>query len=172
MQAYASAELSPRANLRLAPAAAAEPTKAADIQDGVAGSFNSSASPASLLGSLLIDGLDERDLVVLARRLSPYLAQAASPRAGSGNTAYTVASLAAELGVSQKAIRCAIGRRELPAVKRGSRWIISSDAVQAWASASGVRRRGCRAGAAVSPRAAGPSLRSVLCEDATRGAAR
>lgn len=46
--------------------------------------------------------------------------------------AYTVDSLAATLKVSAKVIRNAIARGELPAVKRGRRWIISGDAVHAW----------------------------------------
>jgi excisionase family DNA binding protein len=46
---------------------------------------------------------------------------------------YTVASLAAVLNVSPKVIRGAIARGELGAVKRGGRWIISADAVRAWA---------------------------------------
>jgi hypothetical protein len=83
-----------------------------------------------------------------------------------------VASLAVELGVSQKAIRCAIGRRELNAVKRGSRWIISAEAVRDWAAASDERRRTGRARGAAAPRAAGPSLRAVLCEGLGMGGAR
>jgi excisionase family DNA binding protein len=61
--------------------------------------------------------------------------------------AYTVTSLAAGLGVSPRAVRGAITRGELAAVKRGGRWIISADAVRAWAQndrAAPVRRRGMR----------------------------
>ena len=46
---------------------------------------------------------------------------------------YTVASLAEALGVSAKAVRGAIARGELDAVKRGGRWIIPAEAVDAWA---------------------------------------
>ncbi|MBV8219714.1 MAG: helix-turn-helix domain-containing protein [Solirubrobacterales bacterium] len=82
------------------------------------------------------------------------------------HSAYTVASLAAELGVSAKAVRCAIARHELQAVKRGSRWIISAGAVSQWAAAPGAHHAMARrrpAPLAAAPRAAGPSLRSVLC---------
>jgi excisionase family DNA binding protein len=95
----------------------------------------------------------------------PHLEQEQQGRARA-HSAYTVSSLAAELGVSAKAVRCAIARHELEAVKRGSRWIISADAVSEWATAPGGqhatgRRRPAPLPAA--PRAAGPSLRSVLC---------
>ncbi|MGH2946052.1 MAG: helix-turn-helix domain-containing protein [Solirubrobacteraceae bacterium] len=49
--------------------------------------------------------------------------------------AYTVASLASTLNMSARAIRGAIARGELEAAKRGGRWIISTDAVRAWARA-------------------------------------
>lgn len=104
---------------------------------------------------------------MLARRLGPHLG-GLEDRNQQGHIAYTVHSLAAELGISPKAIRCAIARGELGAVKRGSRWIISADAVADWATASEPRRvrsRGCRAWAA---KAAGPSLRSVLCGGGAR----
>ena len=59
---------------------------------------------------------------------------------------YTVASLAEALGVSAKVVRGAIARGELDAVKRGGRWIIPAEAVDAWAHPPAV--------AAVWPRAA------------------
>jgi excisionase family DNA binding protein len=46
--------------------------------------------------------------------------------------AYTVATLAATLGVTERVVRNAIGRGELRAVKRGARWYIPTDAVEAW----------------------------------------
>lgn len=52
---------------------------------------------------------------------------------GSDAPAYTVATLAAVLGVSQRVVRNAIWRGELEAVRRGSRWVIAADAVEAWA---------------------------------------
>lgn len=55
--------------------------------------------------------------------------------------AYTVASLAEVIGVTPKVIRNAVARGELTAVKRGGRWIISSDAVAAWTHPTAVGRR-------------------------------
>ncbi|MBI5104313.1 MAG: helix-turn-helix domain-containing protein [Solirubrobacterales bacterium] len=46
--------------------------------------------------------------------------------------AYTVSTLAAALAVSQRVVRNAIARGELCAVKRGARWYIAADAVEAW----------------------------------------
>jgi excisionase family DNA binding protein len=46
--------------------------------------------------------------------------------------AYTVATLAASLGVTERVVRNAIARGELRAVKRGARWYIATDAVEAW----------------------------------------
>lgn len=130
---------------------------------------------AQALVSLLLESLTEQDLAVFAQRLLPHLREGQLDRVGA-HSAYTVASLAAELGVSAKAVRCAIARHELQAVKRGSRWIISADAVSEWATAAEAHhamgaRRAARLPAA--PRAAGPSLRSVLCGEssaARRGA--
>jgi excisionase family DNA binding protein len=120
---------------------------------------------AQALTSLLLKGLSDQDLAIFARRLLPHLQEGQLDRAGA-HSAYTVASLAAELGVSAKAVRCAIARHELQAVNRGSRWMISADAVSEWATASEAhyatgRRRPSPLRAA--PRPAGPSLRSVLC---------
>jgi excisionase family DNA binding protein len=46
--------------------------------------------------------------------------------------AYTVATLAAALKVTERVVRNAIARGELRAVKRGARWYIATDAVDAW----------------------------------------
>ena len=132
---------------------------------------------AQTLASLLLEGLSYQDLAVFARRLVPHLQEGQLDRAGA-HSAYTVASLAAELGVSAKAVRCAIARHELQAVKRGSRWIISADAVNEWArvpEAHYSTARGRAAPLPQAPKAAGPSLRSVLCGESQavcRGASR
>ncbi len=109
--------------------------------------------------------MDDGTVAAFAARLAPYLSQIAQEAASGEHVAYTVASLAAELSVSPKAIRCAISRGELNAVKRGTRWIISGEAVGDWASTADnkptPRRRGCPS----VPKTAGPSLRSVFCED-------
>lgn len=170
MQAYASAQLSPlKSEYPVASIPPAQTTTPVVANGDSVVRTDRLASAPSMLASLMLDGLDDRGLAVLARRLLPHLKQPAEPGATRASVAYTVASLAAELGVSQKTIRCAIARRELAAVKRGSRWIISADAVQAWASAPEVQRRPghiCRTRA---PKASGPSLRSVLCGGASRG---
>jgi excisionase family DNA binding protein len=123
------------------------------------------ATAAQTLASLLLEGLGDQDLAVLARRLMPHMVEGHLDHARA-HSAYTVASLAAELGVSAKAVRCAIARHELRAVKRGSRWIISADAVGEWATAPQSQHATARRRPAPlppAPKAAGPSLRSVLC---------
>jgi excisionase family DNA binding protein len=52
---------------------------------------------------------------------------------GAEAPAYTVATLARVLGVSERVVRNAIWRGELAAVRRGSRWVIAAVAVEAWA---------------------------------------
>lgn len=163
MQAYASAQLTPlESESQLAPAPAIELAPRIHLGSATAGQISSATSPIEALASLILNGLSDRDLDVLARRLVPRLHQPAE-KLGHERAAYTVASLAAELGISQKAIRCAIARHELVAVKRGARWLISADAVREWVTPAEQprKRRGTRLAAA--PRAAGPPLRSVLC---------
>jgi hypothetical protein len=169
MQAYARAELAPpESELRLV---ASPPGGQATPLAVTASRLNAPVTKASALASLLLDGLDDQGCAALARRLLPFLGQAGT-EARSVPAAYTVASLAAELGISPKAIRCAIARRELAAVKRGARWIISADAVRTWSGAPERRRTVHRSRAAAVPKSAGPSLRSVLCEAASRGGSR
>ena len=166
MQAYSLGALDP---VTAAPSVSSVTSRVSGDHGGLA--WGSSERPlnalcaAQALASLLLEGLSDQDLAVFARRLLPHLQEGRADRARA-HSVYTVASLAAELGVSAKAVRCAISRHELQAVKRGSRWIISADAVSEWATAAEAdhatgRRR--RAPLPAAPRAAGPSLRSVLC---------
>ncbi len=79
--------------------------------------------------------------------------------------AFTVQTLAAELGLSAKAIRAAIGRGELQAVKRGRGYVISAEAVAAWTTpAAAPARRRQTPRKLPAPAAAGPSLRAVFSE--------
>jgi excisionase family DNA binding protein len=170
MQAYASTEPTPRASeFRLPSAQSLVPAAPVPVKDESTGRRDVGASSSSMLASLILDALDDRDLAVLADRLVPHLSESVH-REAAGHVAYTVASLAAELGVSQKAVRCAIARRELRAVKRGSRWIISADAVHAWATASDARRRTGCGRRTPAPKSAGPSLRSIVSGAASEGA--
>lgn len=65
--------------------------------------------------------------------------------------AYTIASLAADLGVTEKVVRGAIHRNELPAQRRGRRYLIDPDAAREWArpavAAVHPRRTSVRRGA-------------------------
>jgi excisionase family DNA binding protein len=62
-----------------------------------------------------------------------------SPPATSTPAAYTPATLALELGRSERSIRAAIARGELDAAKRGRGYVIGRDAVEAWAHAPASR---------------------------------
>jgi hypothetical protein len=167
MQAYASAELAPhRPELRLASRPALE-TRSAPDRYGKRP--EGAPTQSSVLASAIVDGLDDYGLTILARRLLPFLQLEDQPGRNASRVAYTVATLAAELDMSPKAIRCAIRRRELKAIKRGSRWIIDADAVRAWSAASPRRHTSRQACCAAVPKMAGPSLRSVLCGEASKG---
>lgn len=169
MQAYAKAEPAPLVSHRRS-AAVTSLENVAPVAAVVHAATDADAATtsASSLAALILDGLDESGLAVLARRLLPHLRQPAVSETAAAHVVYTVASLAAEVDVSQKAIRSAIARGELAAVKRGSRWIISADAVNAWATAPKARcARGRSRGPSV-PKSAGPSLRAVLCDGAAR----
>jgi excisionase family DNA binding protein len=79
--------------------------------------------------------------------------------------AYTVATLAHDLGVSTKTVRGAIHRGELDAVKSGSRWLISAEAVRAWTDGERKPKARLRRTENVKrSRVEGPSLRAVLCD--------
>jgi excisionase family DNA binding protein len=81
----------------------------------------------------LLEQLDEADLERLAERLRPYLAGGHPTTAPA--TVYSPATLATALGRSERSIRAAISRGELHATKRGRGYVISADAVAAWAQA-------------------------------------
>jgi excisionase family DNA binding protein len=171
MQAYASAQLTPlESESQEAPLPSIMPAAGTAAVNGAKVGQLDNASPVAAVVSAIVDGLSDRDLGVLARRLSPHLRQPTEP--DEGHAAYTVASLAAELAVSQKTIRCAIARRELAAVKRGARWLISAESVREWTTPSKARPRTRRARGAIVPKAAGPSLRAVLCTAAGQGGPR
>jgi excisionase family DNA binding protein len=78
-------------------------------------------SAAELLSQIASDP----DALAALRQLVGAGAEPAAP-------AYTVTKLAAALGVTERVVRNAIARGELRAVKRGSRWYIATDAVEAW----------------------------------------
>jgi excisionase family DNA binding protein len=118
------------------------------------------------LADALIDALDETAHARLAERLAPHLGQLLNSDAGDarGRAAYSVATLADELGVSRKTIRGAIRRGDLRAVKRAGRFLISRAAVEAWATPpDGSRAPARRAERQGSQRVAG-SLRAVLSD--------
>jgi excisionase family DNA binding protein len=95
----------------------------------------------SQLALALVEGLDSRALELLAERLAPLLAGGPAP--DSGPVAFTVATLAVELGLSERAVRAAIKRGELQAAKRGRSYVIARAAVEAWA---GGERGGLQVG--------------------------
>lgn len=93
--------------------------------------------------------LSEDQLAAIAEHIAAKLAPGVQPD-GTQPPAYTVATLAQELALSQRAIRGAIERGELAAIKRGGRWIISAQAVAAWAEPR--QGRGTRAPSLPRPR--------------------
>src|SRR5436305_1272395 len=104
MQAYANAQLTPLdTERRLASDDSLTQVASVGANGRAALSFDGAASASSLLASLILDGLDNHGLAVLARRLLPHLRQTADPESRTP-VAYTAASLADELGVSQKTI--------------------------------------------------------------------
>lgn len=171
MQGYASAQPAPlESESQQAPFPSIKLAADRPVGNAAASVQRDTSSPVAALVSVILDGLTDHDLGVLAHRLLPHLRQPAEP--SHEHCAYTVASLAAELGLSQKTIRCAIARRELAAVKRGSRWLISAESVFEWVTPSEARPRPRRTRGAAVPKAAGPSLRAVLCTAAGYGGRR
>lgn len=104
----------------------------------------------STLARALLAELDAETLDALADLLAPRLADRLGDHDDAPRIGYTIASLAADLGVSAKTVRGAVHRGELPAVRRGSRYVIAADAAQAWIAAStdgpAPRRPRARAG--------------------------
>jgi excisionase family DNA binding protein len=79
--------------------------------------------------------LTDAELDQLADRLAGMVAERVLVRLEAQQppaTAYTVATLAAQLGRSERAIRSAITRGELRAVRRGRGWVITAEAVADW----------------------------------------
>lgn len=63
---------------------------------------------------------------------------------GVGRSVYTPQTLAAELGVTPRAIRAAIDRGDLEARRSGRGYVIGADAVAAWARPATSARRSAR----------------------------
>jgi excisionase family DNA binding protein len=76
----------------------------------------------------LLDELGPDGLREFARALRPYLDADERP------VVYTPATLAAELGLTARAIRAAIERGDLEARRSGRGWVIGTDAVARWAT--------------------------------------
>ncbi len=102
-------------------------------------------SADSQIALALIAALDDQALDLLAELLTSRLGGCEAR--DSQPVAYTVATLAGEIGLSERVIRAEIHRGALPAVKRGRSYVITRDAVEAWAApgagtAPGGRPRG------------------------------
>lgn len=93
-------------------------------------------SVACDLAQLVATALEQADDVTRARIRDALglSGGGAGEASATAPPAYTVATLAAELGVSAKVIRGAIARGELDAARRGDRYVISADAVASWAA--------------------------------------
>jgi excisionase family DNA binding protein len=105
--------------------------------------------------------LSDDQLDALAEHVAAKLALGTKQDARS---AYTVTTLAQELGMSPRAVRGAIERRELAAVKRGGRWIIAAQAVTDWAE---PRHEGTTAASAL-PRPRIRTSRRAMLADVVR----
>jgi hypothetical protein len=70
---------------------------------------------------------------------------------GAHPPAYTCATLAAELGCTPRAIRAAIERGDLAAVRSGRGWVIGTGAVAAWATPTDARTPRERRGSTARP---------------------
>jgi excisionase family DNA binding protein len=80
---------------------------------------------------------------------------------GAAPSVYTPRTLAAELGITPRAVRAAIERGDLAARRSGRGYVIAAGAVAEWASApTGKRRR-------AAPRKSRP-LRAAMAEHASK----
>jgi excisionase family DNA binding protein len=79
---------------------------------------------------------DLKDDPVALEELRSLLGAVLDAQPASSARAYTVRSLAAELGRTPRSVRGAIERGELEAAKRGRGYVISAEAVSRWASAT------------------------------------
>ena len=74
MQAYARAELTPlTSQCRLEPVPSVEQAARQDVNRPEVARFDTIAPSASILTSLILDGLDDQGLAILAQRLLPHL---------------------------------------------------------------------------------------------------
>lgn len=100
-------------------------------------------------------------------RLRELVRQEAAPAGAPSSPAFTVRTLAAELDRTEGSIRAAIARGELAAIKRGRGYVISADAVAAWARAPARDVVEVRARTSTRPRRGdgpGPATRALRRE--------
>jgi excisionase family DNA binding protein len=76
---------------------------------------------------------------VAVEHLRTLLGVDADQRRATPTPAFTVRSLATEIGRSERSVRDAIARGELKAVKRGRGYLITAAAVEAWATPAQIR---------------------------------
>src|SRR5262249_52982350 len=87
-------------------------------------------SAESQLARSLVAMLDDQALDLLAERLASRM----EPKCDRRPIAYTVATLAQEVGLSPRVIRAEIHTGKLRAVRHGRHYLIAASAVEAWAS--------------------------------------
>jgi excisionase family DNA binding protein len=123
-----------------------------------------SSTSATLVTDLLRAIVAELEADPVAReRLRALLGPQGDQEPAASAQAYTVQSLAAELGRTPRSVRGAIERGELEAVKRGRGYVISAEAVSRWASAprEAPPRRSRRPPPSRPSAAAGPMRRAL-----------
>jgi hypothetical protein len=90
-------------------------------------------TPAAVTAALVLDGVRAMgDIQRAELRALLGLDHSGVPAPGSLGIAYTPARLAAEVGITPRAVRGAIARGELAAVKRGGHWIIAPESIDQW----------------------------------------